>query len=113
MSYLGSIKLKDYPEFRDVVRAVSPGYRKHGALLTHTDTVTPNGTYWDGGTISHYYCFDHGRVYPVPAPTAPPQFGGGKPEAFKIPPGAFVVSVGTFCGKPATAHIYTRKDKGS
>lgn len=105
-----TITLKDYPQLRDVVRLVSSGYRKHKAFLTDTDTVTPSDTYWSGGSVRSYYCVNNGSVSRVPAPTAPPQFNGGKyADPFAIPPGGYVVSIGSFCGKTAIAHIYRNR----
>lgn len=102
-----TIKLNEHAEYVNVVRRVAPKYRKHSAFLTFTNKVEPNDTCWDGGSRRSYLHVDRfGIVHHVPSPTAPPQFGGGEPKVFEIPEGEYVVSVGTFRGKTAVAHIY-------
>ena len=104
-----TITLKDNPIYLNAVRNVA-NYRKHKALLTITDRVTPTGTYWDGGSRSAYtHVTKNGAVRPLPTPVAPKQFGGSDPVTFNIPIGDYVIVTGTFCGKTATAHIYHNK----
>ena len=104
-----TITLKEYPEIKAVIQRVG-SYRKLKAFLSITDRVTPHGTYWDGGSRSCYFHIrKDGVVHVVPAPTAPPQFGGGEPQRFNIPAGDYVVCTGTFRGKTAFAHVYHNK----
>lgn len=106
------VTLKERPDIQKIIRAVAPKYRKHKAVLDeHTKGVYPTGTYWDGGSVSSYFHVKVSKlggylVSPVPAPTAPPQFGGGEPKPFAIPAGDAVVKLGTFRGKPSYATVY-------
>ena len=107
MSYV-TVKLKERPDIARIIRAALPKYRKHTATLyEHHTEVTPTGTYWDGGSVTTYYhVTQRGSVRHVPAPSAPPQFGGGEIKTFAIPHSDAVVSAGTFRGKPSFATVY-------
>lgn len=103
-----SISLKERPDIARIVKAVDPKYRKQKATLHRGATrVTPTGTSWSGGSISHYtHVTKHLATRHVPSPTAPREFGGGEPQPFEIPEGEAVVVTGTFCGKKAYAAVY-------
>lgn len=113
-----TITLKEHPDIARLIRAAAPKYRKHKATVEYVDHVTPYGTYWSGGSCNSYW---HVRastmggyiVGPVPGPTAPPQFGGGEAKRFDIPEGDAVIKLGTFCGRPATAHVYINNQEES
>ena len=70
--------------------------------------MTPNNTYYDGGSISWYSSVNliTGEREQIDAPTAPPQFGGGKAQPFKLSDNIIVVQFGMFRGKTAAPHIY-------
>lgn len=99
------ITLKDNPQMARIVKMVAPNYRKHKAILREADSFTNNGTFWDGSSRSSHWLVTGHSVRAVPGPTAPGQFGGGKPVTIKLPVGSFVVTLGTFRGKTATASI--------
>ena len=101
------IKLKDYPALKATIKKAFPGYKKHTAILFEAKSVEPIGTCWDGGSRASYYHIDlyGNHLDSIPAPSAPPQFGGGKPVAFPIDSKSMVCELGTFCGKPATICI--------
>lgn len=103
-----TINLRERPDIAKIIKRAFPKYRKQKAtLIEHRAEVTPTGTYWDGGSVTHYvHVTQHGAVRRVPAPTAPPQFGGGEVKTFNIPHFDAVVSCGTFCGKPSYATVY-------
>ena len=101
-----TVVLKERPELKERINRVS-SYRKHKAFLVHADTVTPTGTYWDGGSRAAYYHVPaQGAVVPLEQPTAPPQFGGAEPEPFLIPRGDCVVRLTVFRGKPGVATVF-------
>ena len=102
------VTLKDYPELLNAVRAVAPRYRKHKAIVSDCGTTyTAHGSYWDSGSRESAFTVNqYGQVSAIPAPTAPPQFGGGEPITVDIPENGYIVVVGTFRGKTATAKIY-------
>ena len=102
------ITRKDYPEIHALLRYINPRLKKHKAVICTTDSVTPIGTYWDGGSINDYVAFniDTKTSSAVPAPTAPIQFGGGKPKAYALTDNVIVVKFGTFCGRTAAPTIY-------
>ncbi len=69
MSYV-SVNLKERPDIARIIRAAIPNDRKHTATLyEHQTEVTPNGTYWDGGSVSFYVHITRtGGARPVPSP---------------------------------------------
>ena len=105
-------KRKDLPGIDTLLKRVAPKNRKHSVTIITTNGVTPHDTCWDGGTrYSYLSCTLDGRnVSSVPAPTAPPQFGGAVAREFAIVPGRAVVKLGTFCGKTATPTVFVHPD---
>ena len=102
------IILKEYPALHTAIKKALPRYKKHKAILVFADTITPNDTYWDGGSRSGYavYNRDGKFISGIDAPGAPPQFGGSKPIPHKIAPDTMVLKTGTFRGKQAIVFIY-------
>ena len=119
------VTLKSAPEVRRVVEAAFPSYRKHKAYISAFNGGVNINSYWDGGsrdeyaivelaslqrrslpTSSHPY-FDVARHGSVNAETATVSVDHVGNITLKILPEGFaLVAAGTFCGKPATAHIY-------
>lgn len=105
------ITLKEHPEILRAIRAVAPKYRKHKAIVFEADKYTCHGSYWDGGSRESAFTVDNfGRVAPVHGATAPPQFGGCGSVEVPVPVCGYIVVLGTFRGKPATAKVYTSTD---
>jgi len=104
------LKLCDYPTLRVLMREAFPSYRKKSVIVTDypQTEVTLSGTFWDGGSRSSY-CRVHlhtPTVEHLSAPSSPPQFGGAPAPTAKLDETSMVVELGTFRGKPATAHIF-------
>lgn len=106
------IKLSDNPEMKRIVRAAFPSYKKHEVALSFAETVTISGTYWDGGSRSTYIAVEINTLRTLGAPHYNPlQFGGPKENPkVEIPAGVAILEGGTFCGKPATVHVFLRPD---
>ena len=93
-----------------LIRIVAPKHRKHKAIVFEADTYTYHGSAWDGGSREFATLVDScGRKSSIDGPTAPPQFGGGDPVKIAIPENGYVVVLGTFRGKTATAKVYLNK----
>lgn len=109
------LELKQYPELQAVVRAAFPSYRKHKVIISVTASVELTGTFWDGGSRSSYVAVELATKRSKGAPQyAPPQFGGPRvAPCVELPPGVAIVECGTFCGKPATAHLYLHPDNAT
>lgn len=90
------------------------GTRKRGIFVTileeGTDVTLENGA-WSGGSRSHYYTRNkHGTCHGVVNSATPIEFGGTV-HTYKMTNDVALVREGTFCGKPATPHIFiTSKD---
>lgn len=102
------LELKDHPEILRVIRFASPKYRKHKCILVVATTVSLDGTYWSGGSVSSYTAvnMETGACRTMAA-VNPPQFGGPKQSPnVELPEGAAIVKLGFFCGKPSTATVF-------
>lgn len=108
--YSKTVKIKDYPILADALKRAIRDYRKQSAIIIKANSVTPHGTYWDGGSRSSYMAFTlFGKpVEYVPAPNAPAQFGGTEPAPYPIADHVMVLETGVFRGKPSTVTIYLR-----
>ncbi len=122
---LDAIELKSAPDLKRVVTAAFPGYKKHRAYVSVFNGGVNINSYWDGGsrdeyaiveletlqrralpTSSHPY-FDVARKGLVDVETAAISVNHIGGVTLKIlPEGYALVAAGTFCGKPATAHVY-------
>lgn len=102
------INLASEPNFSKIIKRVEPGYKKREAAFSVRDTITLEGTYWDGGSRSTYTAINLQTLQTSAAEQfAPPQFGGPRhAPAVTIPDGVAIVETGIFCGKPATARVY-------
>jgi hypothetical protein len=115
------IVLKSSPEVKALVLAAFPGYKKHNVSLSEFYSGVNVNSYWDGGskaefvivqlstmqrkslpTSSHPYF----ELHNVTGETADVSFERGCASLKRLPEGFALVEAGTFCGKPATAHIY-------
>ena len=103
-----NLTLKDYPTLAKAIKKAMPRYRKHKVSVVQANRITPYGGYWDGGSIDYWNAYSlYGEfLCHVPTPSAPPQFGGGKPQPFDIPDHMMVIKSGVFCGKPSYLTIY-------
>jgi len=94
------------PVIQTLLRQAGVVSRKHKVIIHKASTVTCSGTYWDGGSRSSYILVKNGRPVDIPSTGAPP-FNGNRPETvLELDTDTYAVSVGTFCGKPATPSVY-------
>jgi hypothetical protein len=118
-----TFNLKTQPELKRVITAAFPNYRKHNAWLSEFRPTEIN-SYWDGGSRDEYAIVDlvTGQRKNLPTSTHPyfdvARYGvQGENEmvavsergniTLKLLPENFaLVRSGTFCGKPATAHVF-------
>ena len=120
------LPLAIHPEVKRVVLAAFPSYRKHGAVISEFPEHGVNiNSYWDGGSRDEYAIVELASNTRKALPTSThPYFdvarrGLVNPESPDVavdhvgnitlkhlPEGFALVSAGTFCGKPATAHVY-------
>lgn len=118
------VTLRDAPEIKRLIVAVFPGYKKHKAYVSGFDGGVNVNSYWDGGSRDEYGLVDirTGRAGKLPTATHPyydvARHGvegenslvsvdaRGNVTLKALPDGVALVSAGTFCGKPATAHVY-------
>lgn len=124
---LSVLDLKQYPDLKEVVRAAFPSYKKHKVMVSAFHGGVNVNSYWDGGSKDEYAIVELATLKRMPLPTRThPYFevkAVGMVEAAKqdsfisidhvgnielnvLPPGYVLVGAGTFCGKPATAHIW-------
>jgi len=120
-----TIELKSAPEVKAVVLAAFPSYRKQKATLSVFNGGVNINSYWDGGSRSEYAVVELASLQRKRLPThSHPYFDVarhgivnvetqdvavdrvGNLTLIRLPAGFALVSAGTFCGKPATAHVY-------
>jgi len=121
-----TIELRTAPEVRRAVVAAFPNYRKHNAFLSvFPESGLSVNSYWDGGSKTYYAVIDLVTLKTHSLPTSThPYFDVaarglvnaqdadvivdhvGNITLKHLPEGFAVISAGTFCGKPATAHVY-------
>jgi hypothetical protein len=117
-----TINLKSAPEVKRVINAAFPEYKKHNAFLTaFSDSSVDVNSYWDGGSKSVFVLVDLATLARKSLPTSThPYFDlhaatGQTPDVTvdrgnvtlrRLPEGIALVEGGTFCGKPAIAHVY-------
>lgn len=80
--------------------------KKHNAYINVCDNQFAVHSYWDGGSRDEwFYLYDNGKLESIPAPTAPPQFGGNPNYCVVATPNRAILKLGTFLGKPATPSL--------
>jgi hypothetical protein len=118
-----TITLKTAPEISKIVKAAFPAYKKQKVFLSVFSPKSIN-TYWDGGSRDEYALVDLSSMRTKSLPTSTHPFFDvqdhglantngnhvtvdhvGNITLNAIPEGFALVSAGTFCGKPATAHV--------
>jgi len=106
-----NIKRKAYPKIDAIIKRVNNRNRKQSATVYEQDSLTPNGTYWDGGSIAGYVCASIAgfSYHPISAPTAPSQFGGGDAKEFTITDDVIVIRFGVLQGRTLSPSIYGTK----
>jgi len=119
------IELKSAPEVKRLILAAFPSYKKHNAFLSAFNGGKNINSYWDGGSREEYRIVELStlQLRPIPTSTHPyfdvARYGlankenevisvdhVGNIELKILPEGFALVAAGTFCGKPATAHVY-------
>jgi hypothetical protein len=123
---LQTITLRIAPEVKRVIQLAFPSYKKHNAFLSaFPDNGKNINSYWDGGSRDEYAIVNLATMQRQPMPTSTHPFfdianrGLVNSEdkhlavdhvgnvTLKFLPDSFaLVQSGTFCGKPATAHVY-------
>lgn len=87
-------------------------YRKRIAFRTVTNSLTipSQAGVWTGGSRDLYSLVHlvSGKVTPLTNTMLAPWDVERKDRVFAIEPGHIVVRTGTFCGRTAIMHIYTR-----
>ena len=121
-----TIELKQDPSLKRIILAGFPNYRKRSAFVSVFGERGQNiNSYWDGGSRDEYAIVELATLARKSLPTSThPYFDisarglsstqddyvtidhVGNVSLKRIPQGYALVSAGTFCGKPATAHVY-------
>ena len=107
MSHSEYIRPQALPD--NLRRLLPSGYRKRTVRIVVTDSVTPNGYYWDGGSRTDWTHYRDGIVQSIKLPGYP--FCERAPS-IAIDDHNIVVTSGTFAGRTATACIYTNSMEG-
>ena len=124
-----TIQLKTAPEVRRVIAAAFPSYRKQAAFLSVFNGGVSINSYWDGGSRDEFAIVELANMNRKSLPTRThPYFDiavkgltnqenqdvsvdhVGNVTLKHLPEGFALVSAGTFCGKPATAHVYLNQE---
>jgi hypothetical protein len=121
-----TLEIKNYPEIKAAILAAFPGYRKQKVFVSefgsHGKTIN---SYWDGGSRSEFGIVHLETRQRKNLPTGThPYFdvaakgltnsendavsvdSRGNVTLKILPDGYALIEAGTFCGKPATAHLY-------
>lgn len=118
-------ELKLYPEIKRVIVAAFPNYKKKKAMVSVFKGEVNVNSYWSEGSRSEYGIVELATMSRklLPTPTHPyfdvanRGLAGtgnrvlsadhvGNITLKELPSGYALVSAGTFCGKPATTHVY-------
>ncbi len=126
MSSMQTITLKSTPDIKRVITAAFPGYKKQSAFVSaFTEHGVNINSYWDGGSRDVFAVVElaTGRAKQMPT-RSHPYFDiaaagllnadngvlevdhVGNVTLKTLPEGYALIQSGTFCGKPATAHVY-------
>lgn len=123
---MDTVTLKTAPALKRILAAAFPTYRKQKAFVSAFSAHGQNiNSYWDGGSRDEHAIVELGslRLKTLPTRTHPFFDLAGRGVANvednfvtidhvgnvtlkAIPPGFVLVTAGTFCGKPATAHFH-------
>ena len=120
-----TVTLKTAPEVTSIIRAAFPSYRKHKAFLSTFNSGININSYWDGGSKDEYAIVELSTLQRKLLPTSTHSYfdvaarGVANTENTdisvdrvgniilkRLPEGFALVAAGTFCGKPATAHVW-------
>lgn len=124
-----TVELKNSPALKRLVKGAFPDYRKRNVFVS---PFAANGehvnSYWDGGSRDEHVLIEINTLRTKPLPTSHPFYdlagkgisnvedeyvtidSAGNVRLKTIPRGYALVTAGTFCGKPATAHIKAHPD---
>ena len=101
------VNTKALPE--NLRKLLPSGYRKRTVRIVVTDSVSPFGYWWDGGSRTDWSHYRKGQRQSIVLPGYP--FTESAPS-IEIDEHNIVVTSGTFCGKTATACIYVNSMEG-
>lgn len=120
-----TFELKTVPDLKRVIEAAFPSYRKRRAFVSVFNGGANINSYWDGGSRSEFAIVELATLRRAPLPTQThPYFDVaargvtnaqdgivkvdhvGNITLETLPEGFVLVEAGTFCGKPATAHVF-------
>lgn len=123
---MDTVTLKSSPGLKRVLAAAFPNYKKRNAFVSaFSDRGQNINSYWDGGSRSEHAIVELATLKLKALPTRTHPFFDlagrgvanvednfvtidhvGNVTLKAIPPGFVLVTAGTFCGKPATAHFH-------
>lgn len=125
LTMIEPIELKTAPELKRVICAAFGNYKKHKCYMSAFPESGMNiNSYWDGGSRDEYALVDLTTFRRATMPTSThPYFdvarygvhgenehvsvdSRGNITLKHLPENFALVRSGTFCGKPATAHVY-------
>src|SRR5271165_5551126 len=127
---LETVELKQSQAIKRIILSAFPNYKKHKAFVSFFMSKVNISSYWDGGSRDEFAIvhIETGERKPLPTSTHPyfdiaahglanqatedvESDHVGNVYLKRLPDGFALVSAGTFCGKPATAHVYLSSDK--
>jgi len=129
MASMIDVKLATDRTMKQIVTVAFPNYRKRTAWLSTFRGSMNINSYWDGGSRDEYAIVRLADMARVPMPSVGHPYyevrGAGIPQGSDqfvtvdhvgnvclkaLPAGYAIVSAGTFCGKPATAHVHVNAE---
>ena len=129
MSSMIDVKLATDRTMKAIVLSAFPNYRKRTAWLSTFHREMNINSYWDGGSKDEYAIVRLDTMARVPMPSVGHPFfevsgrgiGAGEDQYVTVdrvgnvclkalPEGYAIVRSGTFCGKPATAHVHVNAE---
>lgn len=119
-----TIELANYPGIKKLIVCAFPDYRKKKAMMSYfPENGVQINSYWDGGSKDEFVIVNtSGQIKTLP--TSHPEYdlkgiSGQTPDVEavngnvylrRLPKGFVLIRSGTFCGKPATAHVYLSRE---
>lgn len=120
-----TVELKEDRTLKSIIVAAFPNYKKRSAFVSEFHPGVSINSYWDGGSKDEYAIVHLASLRRKSLPTSThPYFDVarhgvcetgnadvevdhvGNIKLKRLPEGFALVRAGTFCGKPATAHVY-------
>ena len=102
-----TITKKTHPKTWALIERTITNYRKRSATLHIQDDVSLTGRFWDGGSRTDWTLTKNNTITAVALRSDFPFTAPDKDV--DLTDGTIAISSGTFCGKTATASVYTHK----